>query len=345
MEQYIQSRDISSNRFLIGFRLDAIARIHHDFSRQVGAKRLVRLPALASETRSGRSVRRFRNFGFHGRTPARTRVSLTWRTIDRRSMNIREPVTIRNRSRHRGSRRLFAVIHTFLPCMRVCELSENRSGDGCLRSVPGNPPWHRESPEKSTRKKKNQTALRNFSPARRMYVHSRTIGRGSFSFLLSVYLNCATRKAETSTSAARACTPRFCVRWRVRVLSFRVNRREPSRDLRQCLSGHGLAPRTLRAASRAGLPFTSLALDVLRPSPLPDAFPTPSKNGFPHSAARRTSFPLLSAWRTSFGWLPHSTRQTRFVVCLRYAKGSLGFCLSRILGKFSSTFLFLIVRF
>lgn len=201
MEQYIQSRDISSNRFLIGFRLDAIARIHHDFSRQVGAKRLVRLPALASETRSGRSVRRFRNFGFHGRTPARTRVSLTWRTIDRRSMNVREPVTIRNRSRHRGSR-LFAVIHTFLPCMRVCELSENRSGDGCLRSVPGNPPWHRESPEKSTRKKRNQTALRNFSPAVVCMYTRAQLAAESFSFLLSVYLNCATRKAETHVSGA-----------------------------------------------------------------------------------------------------------------------------------------------
>lgn len=45
-----------------------------------------------------------------------------------------------------------AAIHTFLPCMRVCELSEKPERRRLSSTISGGP-RHRESPEKSTRKK------------------------------------------------------------------------------------------------------------------------------------------------------------------------------------------------
>lgn len=190
------------------------------------------------------------------------------------------------------------LIRTLLPCMRVCELSESRNGES-LRSGIRKSPWHRESPEKSTRKKIKCTlkSLAISLSLSLVVVHSRTTSPRKFSFFFEIRISLRKGK-RTRQWRVRA---RFCVRWRVsRSPSFRVNRREPSRDLRQCLSGgHGLAPRSLRAASCAqrspSLYFTRPRRSFpLRP---PDALPPlRRKNGFPHSAARRTSF----AWRTSF---------------------------------------------
>lgn len=119
--------------------------------------------------------------------------------------------------------------------------------------------------------------------------HSRTVG----CFPLSLFeIRISLRKGKR-TSVACACTLLRPLE-SSRSPSFRVNRREPSRDLRQCLSGHGLAPRSLRAQRSPSLCFTrprrSFPLRRQTRSPLH------RKNGFPHSAARRTS----SAWRTSF---------------------------------------------
>lgn len=163
---------------------------------------------------------------------------------------------------------------------RVCELSENRSGDSSSIGTAGEPPWHRESPENPPEKKTKRTP--KFLS---VIVYTRAqFACGSFPSFVFFNIRMYFERANARQRRVRA-RPRFCVRWRVRVLSFRVNRRKPSRDLRQCLSGHGLALRSLRAASCAALPFTSLALDVLSPSVARRAFPTLSKNGFPYSAA------------------------------------------------------------
>lgn len=76
--------------------------------------------------------------------------------------------------------------------------------------------------------------------------------------------------------------------------SLSVRSREPgvnqTRDLRQCLSGHGFALRSLQASSgrfmRSAQPFSLLySPSTFFPPPTTDVFPTPLKNRFPHLIA------------------------------------------------------------